>query len=135
MTGLEYTDRLVENINSTSRTRIQVMDPFEQIKVIGLSGTTNLKDFNKSLGVWDVDSHLDILSQFINSSKTLVNHKKGDKIDISVWQTDVSKNKERIGEIFQQIIDNNDLIDLNSRKPISEFLIEQLEWINKRVSE
>lgn len=135
MTGVEYTNRLIKNINSTANNRNGLLNPFEQIKMIGLSGKDILKDFNKALEVWSVDSHLDIFSQFINSNETLVNHKKGNKIEISIWQKDITKNREKIGKVIQEILNNKGLVDLHSGKAISEYMIEQLNWINQRASE
>lgn len=131
MTGLEYTDRLIEDINKSARTRATVPDPFTQVKMVGLTGQTNLKDFWSALNVWDADAHLDILSQFININERLVDHNKGDKVDISIFQRDILKNRVAIGNVFQQILDNKQLIDITTGRPISEFLIEQLEYINQ----
>lgn len=131
MTGAELTDRLIEDISKTALTRTQVADPFTQVKIVGLTGQSNLKDFWSALNAWDADAHLDILSQFINSNKRLVDYNKGDKVDIAIFQRDISKNRQAIGEVFQQIIDNDQLVDMFSKTPISKFLIEQLDWIHQ----
>lgn len=131
MNGIEYTDRLIEDINKTALTRTQVKDPFTQVREVGLSGQADLKGFWSALNVWDADAHLDIVSQFINVRDRLIDHNKGDQVDINVWQRDITLNRDKIGEIFQQTLENDQLIDLNSRKPISDFLIEQLEYIHQ----
>ena len=131
MTGTELTDRLIDDINRTAQTRTQVPDPFTQVKMIGITGQSELKDFRLALNVWDADAHLDILSQFINSNERLVDHNHGDQVDIAIFQRDVSKNRQAIGEVFQQIIDNDQLVDMFSKTPISEYLLEQLDWIHR----
>ncbi|MBA7555241.1 hypothetical protein ES705_47897 [subsurface metagenome] len=131
MTGLEYTDRLIEDINTTAATRTQVPDPFTQVRMVGLTGQTNLKNFWAALNVWDADAHLDILSQFLNINERLVDHNKGDRIDIRIFQRDVTAQREKVSEVFKQILDNNQLVDLVTRRPFSEFLIEQLDWIHQ----
>ncbi len=131
MTGIELTTRLIEDIQETANKRTQVSDPFSQIKAVGLTGESNLKDFITALNVWDADAHLDILSQFININGRLVDHNKGDTVIISIFQRDISENREAIGKVFQQIIDNKKLVDIDSQEPLSKFLIEQLEWIHQ----
>ena len=131
MTGIEYTDRLIEDINKTAASRTQVPDPFAQVKMVGLTGQANIENFRSALNVWDADAHLDIVSQFINIADRLVDHDKGVQVDIGVWQRDVTANRNSIGDVFQQTLDNDQLVDITTGRQISEFLIEQLDWIHQ----
>lgn len=131
MTGLEYTDRLINDIAKTEQSRARVPDPFAQIKQVGLTGRANLEDFWSALGVWDTDAHLDILTQFTNINDRLIDHNKGDKVAISIFKRDVTKNREAIGKVFQEIIDNDKLIDITSKEPISKYLVQQLDYIHQ----
>ena len=130
MTGQELTDRLIDDLNTTIKIRSKVTDPFTQIRQLGLTGKYDIKDFWSALNVQDFDAHLDILSQFINTNERLVDHDKGKKVDIGSFHRDVNANRKKIGEMFQQVIDNKGLVDLISGKPISEFLVQQLDWIH-----
>ena len=131
MTGLEYTDRLIEDIKKSAEIRAKVADPFTQIKQIGLGGKADFKDFLGALNVGNTEAHLDILSQFTNINDRLIDHTKGSKVDIAIFKRDVTKNREAIGKVFQQLFDNDNLIDLQTKSPISKFLKEQLEYIHQ----
>ena len=131
MSGEEYINRLIEDVAKSKETRQQVDDPLTQIKMIKYTGKADIPNFWSALNVMEADAHLDILVQFINGNGRLVNHEKGDRVDIDVWEKDLNENREPIGHIFQQIIDNDQLIDAMSGRPISEFLIEQLDYIHQ----
>lgn len=131
MTGLEYIDRLIEDINKTAATRTRIPDPFTQVKMVGLTGQADIKDFWSALNVWNADAHLDILTQFINVKDRLIDHNKGDKVDISTFQRDVANNRDAIAKVFQQFLDNRNLVDIVSGRPMAEFLVEQLDYIHQ----
>lgn len=131
MSGEEYINRLIEDVAKSKETRQQVDDPLTQIKMIKYTGKADIPNFWSALNVMEADAHLDILVQFINGAGRLVNHDKGDRVDIDVWERDLNENREQIGQVFQQIIDNDQLIDGMSGRPISEFLIEQLDYIHQ----
>lgn len=133
MTGLEYTNRLIEDISTTIEGRNKVADPFSQVKQLGLSGQHSLEDFVAALNVWEADAHLDIVSQFINFNERIVNHDKGDKVNIEVFQHDITENRDSIGHLFQQLLDNKELVDLQTKTPIGDLLVEQLDYIHESV--
>ena len=130
MNGIELTDRLIQDISKSLILRRQVKDPIAQIESIGLSGQINLKDFMTALNIGTFDSHLDILSQFLNIKNRLVDHDKGEKVDISIFQRDISKAIEQVGDLFQQILDNERLRDFETNILLSELLISELDWIH-----
>jgi hypothetical protein len=128
-TGKELANRLLEDINKSVAIRQKVQDPFTQVRNIGISGQADLSGFMSSLNVLSFDGHLDILSQFINFHKRLVNHDKGTKVDIAVWQKDVQNNLDEIAHTFQEII-SSDTEDVFTETKFSEFLIEQLGYLH-----
>lgn len=130
MTGNQYTKRLIDNINQTTENRKHLVNPFTEIRKIGLNNNGSISTLWNILNTWDTDAHLDVLSQFLNIGERLVDHNKGDKVDIAIWQRDTMENQEKISKLIQNYLDNEQLIDVDSKKPIKEFLIEQLDLIN-----
>lgn len=135
MNGIEYTERLINDINASIEIRRKVADPFVQIKQLSLTGEHSLENFVAALNVTETDAHLDNLSQFINLNDKLVEHDKGNKVDIEVFQRDIGNNKDKIGQVFQQLLDNKQLIELPTKTPLGTLLVEQLNYVHESVNQ
>jgi hypothetical protein len=131
MTGKELTDRLIDDIRKTVIKNAQTVDPYAEIKKIGLTGKANLKGILNTFDVSEAEAHLYFISDIINKHTQLFNHNEDDKLDINAFLNDILSSREEIELIFQQLIDNKELIDWNTKEPISKTLIEQLEWIHQ----
>lgn len=134
MTGIKYADRLIEDINRSADTRRRVSDSQTQIEVLAQTGQANPSNFWSALNVSATDEHLGIISSFINTKACLVDHNQGQQVNIEVWQRDLTANRESVGEVFQQILDGNQIIDIMSGRSIKELLLEQLDYIHQAAS-
>lgn len=131
MTGLDYTNRLIADISKSIEKAQNLSDPITEFNKMRLSGSNNIADVFLSSLTQDVKTYLDVISQFINGKVRLVAHDKGDPVDLYVWEKDLSENSEKISSEFQQILDNDKLIDLMTGKPISVYLIQYLDSIHE----
>jgi hypothetical protein len=131
MTGLDYTSRLIADISKSIEKSQNHSDLIPEFDKMRLSGSDNIADVFLSSLTRDVKSYLDVISQFINGNDRLVDHDKGDPVDLYVWERDISVNSEKISSEFQQVLDNDKLIDLMTGKPISVYLIQFLDSIHE----
>ncbi|WP_025146610.1 hypothetical protein [Pedobacter jeongneungensis] len=132
MTGIELTERLIEDLRRSVHTRNTVPDVITQIKNIG---NDQPADFLGALNTISFDAHLSIVSNIISLEGDVFIPFDGH--NINEFAAAISGNKAIYADKIQSILDNEDLvgIDLNfgsveEAKPISETLIKELEEVH-----
>ena len=130
MTGKEYTDRLIDDLENTIKTRMRVADPFTQIRNLGITGEASMQDFMAALDVGEADAHLNNLPQFINTYDKIVKDNPNKKMDIYTFKDDIINNRKSVEETFQKIIDDENLVNPYGNKLMSEYLIDILDYVH-----
>lgn len=126
MNGIQLTERFIEDLQRSIEIRNSVPDVLTQVKQTN-SDSDNLGDFVPALNAISFDAHLPIVVGLINSS----GHSAGvDANNISGVLEYVTENREQISENIQNILDNDNFISVDDGKPISGFLVEELNTLH-----
>ena len=123
MNGVKLTERLIEDIERSIKTRNSVPDVLTQIKKIDVNGN-GLADFVGAVNSISFDPHLNIVVNLINGNDALLNF---DKNKIPNVLEDIITNKDEIAQRFQNILDNEDLVSLDNFEPLRIILVDTLD--------
>ena len=123
MNGVKLTERLIEDIERSIKTRNSVPDVLTQIKKIDVNGNC-LADFVGAVNSISFDPHLNIVVNLINGNDALLNF---DKNKIPNVLEDIITNKDEIAQRFQNILDNEDLVSLDNFEPLRIILVDTLD--------
>lgn len=126
MRATELIDRLISDVEKSIEIRNVTPSVETQIRLTPL-GHNDLSQFVSALNVGTLDSHVDIVTQFINND--LFSHKHGEKLNIELFLNELITNKEAIVERVEYILDDN-LVSTTMESP-SDMLIEQFDWIHE----
>lgn len=132
MTGQEFTIRLIEDLKIIDNYSFDLDDPITEVNKISLMDNPKIGDAILSLDAYSSKNYLDKLSQFINRDERLVDHDLGNDINLPNWINDLTKNQIKIANQLQRIIDNEQLVDMNTMQPISDYLISILDSIHEK---
>ncbi len=124
MKAIEYTERLIEDVYRSAKIRETIPSPHMQAQMTSITGESNLEHLCSAINVWILDHHLSMLSQDINAKKKLINHKKGDTVNIETWLKDLNSNKEQIKKALMDILSQ-------SKDPAKSYLIKELNYIHE----
>ncbi len=144
MTGIELTDRLIEDIAKSVQAK-NVARSHSQLK-------TDMANFSRDIKIksgfsieegWisltcdiSLPYSLGDLSQLINHSETLVSYKSGDKVDLVDFLNQVTTNKANIAATFQNIKDNPNLVALfgQDHQTLFSYLKAKLDDVHNNAS-
>lgn len=143
MTGLELTNRLVEDIKkaiqakSIARSQEQLL---ADLKTYAHDPSFEINDSIEESWIsltCDISfpSDLAVFTQFINSIETepLINYTKDSKIEMPNYLLQLENNKQKIADGFQKIKDHKNLrfVSGNVSKPFFDLLKERLDYIHE----
>ncbi|MCF8363809.1 MAG: hypothetical protein K9G70_14425 [Prolixibacteraceae bacterium] len=132
MKGQELTNRLIEDIKIIYSYSSDLDNPISEVLKMSKKDNPKIVDVLLSLDAYNLKTYLDKLSQFINRDERLVDHDLGSDIHLPNWKKDLTENKTKIANQFQSIIDNEQLVDMNTMQPISDYLISILDSIHEK---
>ncbi|RZK38785.1 MAG: hypothetical protein EOO90_21020 [Pedobacter sp.] len=130
MTGIELTERLIQDLERSIHTRNTVPDVLTQIKNIG---NDQPADFVGALNTISFDAYLGIVSNIIGwESDVFVPF---DGHNINEFAAAIGENKDVYADKIQSILDNKDLVGIDfgsveDAKPIGDTLIEELTEVH-----
>ena len=132
MTGLELTERLIEDLNRSIHTRNTVPDVITQIKNVNHEAPA---DFVGALNTISFDAHLKIVSNIIGWEDDVFVPFDGH--NINDFAAAIANNKDAYAEKIQSFLDNDDLVgvdlatgSIEDATPISETLIDELNEVH-----
>lgn len=129
MTGTEYTERLIQDLEKILILQNQSTNPFIQVKKAAAIHPEKPKNLHTTMGLIDMPTKLMRLAQCSKNYGYCIDNKN--LIKTPELLAGIKKNKTRISQIFQEIIDNDQDFDVQTNKKASKELKECLDDIHQ----
>jgi hypothetical protein len=145
MTGLELTERLIDDLQKSIRAK-SIARGHEQLRadMMAYARDFRMKSNFSIEENWisltcDITLPYDLgdLSQFINQNEQLVSYKSGDKVELQSFLNQVEANKDKIVATFQKLSDSPNLIAVfgQQKQTLFSYLQQKLDDLhNEAVS-